>query len=100
MQQDCPIRWLFLRIRNELNVVQINSAQKNRALLLLTSLLNILITEALIVQLINNYYYTEKEIKAILDSIIIIIDTRENENQHIISYFEKKKINYEIKIIS
>jgi mannose/fructose/N-acetylgalactosamine-specific phosphotransferase system component IID len=23
----------------------------------------------------NNYYYTDKEIKAILDSIIIIIDT-------------------------
>lgn len=48
-------------------------------------------------QLINNYYYTEKEIKAMLDSIIIIIDTRENDNKHIIDYFEKKKIAYETK---
>jgi ERCC4-type nuclease len=45
----------------------------------------------------NNYYYTDKEIKAILDSIIIIIDTRENDNKHIIDYFEKKKISYEIR---
>ena len=48
-------------------------------------------------QAINNYYYTGKEIKLILDSIIIIIDTREQENEHIINYFEKKKISYEIK---
>jgi len=48
-------------------------------------------------QLINNYYYTDKEIKVILDSIIIIIDTRENDNKHIIDYFEKKKIAYETK---
>ena len=40
-------------------------------------------------QAINNYYYTDKEIKAILDSIIIIIDTRENDNKHIIDYFDK-----------
>ena len=48
-------------------------------------------------QAINNYYYTGKEIKAILDSIIIIIDTRERDNKHIIDYFEKKKIAYENK---
>ena len=46
---------------------------------------------------LNNYHYTDKEIKAILDSLIIIIDTRENENKHIIDYFEKKKISYEIR---
>jgi len=48
-------------------------------------------------QYFNNYYYTDKEIKVILDSIIIIIDTRERDNKHIIDYFEKKKISYEIK---
>jgi len=48
-------------------------------------------------QYFNNYYYTEKEIKAILDNLIIIIDTREQDNKHIIDYFEKKKIAYETK---
>ena len=48
-------------------------------------------------QYFNNYYYTDKEIKVILDSIIIIIDTREQDNKHIIDYFEKKKIAYETK---
>lgn len=48
----------------------------------------------------NNYYYTDKEIKAILDSIIIIIDSGEQENKHIIDYFEKKKIAYKIKKIN
>ncbi len=43
---------------------------------------------------LNNYHYTDKEIKAILDSIIIIIDTREQENEHITDYFDKKKIAY------
>ncbi|MBP7654319.1 ERCC4 domain-containing protein [Candidatus Dependentiae bacterium] len=42
----------------------------------------------------NYYYYTDSEIKELLKSIIILTDTREQENKHIISYFDKKKIGY------
>ena len=44
--------------------------------------------------MVQLYRYTDKEIDDILKSIVILIDTREQENQHIIKYFEQKKINY------
>ena len=40
------------------------------------------------------YKYTDKEMKKILDSLVILIDTREQSNQHIIDFFNKKGINY------
>ena len=46
--------------------------------------------------MINQYNYTDKQINQILSEMIILIDTREQENQHIKNYFEKKKINYRI----
>ena len=46
--------------------------------------------------MINQYNYTDKQINQILSEMIILIDTREQENKHIINYFEKKKINYRI----
>lgn len=42
------------------------------------------------------YKFTEKEIKKILDSIVILIDTKEKNNKHIIDFFEKKKYQYKI----
>ena len=38
--------------------------------------------------------YTETELKNLLKSLTIIVDTRENQNKHIIDYFDKKKIPY------
>lgn len=40
------------------------------------------------------YKYSEMEIKKLLKSITVIIDTREKENSHITGHFEKKKISY------
>lgn len=42
-----------------------------------------------------NYKYTDKEITELLKTITILIDTREQKNQHILEYFESKKIPYE-----
>lgn len=44
----------------------------------------------------NLYKYSDKEIKAILDSITVLIDTREKsgKNNHILNYFDKHKINW------
>ena len=42
------------------------------------------------------YKFNQKEIKKILDSLVIIVDTRENANSHIIDFFNNKKIPYSI----
>lgn len=44
--------------------------------------------------MIQYYRYTETELKKLLKSITIVIDTREQENSAIINYFDKKKIPY------
>lgn len=44
--------------------------------------------------MVQLYKYTEAELKEILKSIIVLIDSREQENVHIIDYFDKKKIEY------
>ncbi len=38
--------------------------------------------------------FTDKEIDNILDNIVIIIDTREKKNKHILSYFDHNNIKY------
>ena len=43
------------------------------------------------------YYYTQKQEKELLKSIVILIDTREQENDHIIKWFEAKRIPYKSK---
>lgn len=40
------------------------------------------------------YKYTDKELKMLLASMLILIDTREQEAEHITNYFDKKQINY------
>lgn len=42
------------------------------------------------------YRYTDTELKKLLAGMTVIVDTREQENQHIIDYFEKNKILYEV----
>lgn len=44
--------------------------------------------------MLERYKYTDKEIKSILNSIVVLIDTREQSNNHIIKWLEDKKINY------
>lgn len=44
--------------------------------------------------MIRQYRFTDKELKDLLKSITIIVDTREQANQHIIKYFENRKIPY------
>ena len=41
------------------------------------------------------YHFTETEIKHLLGSMVVLIDTRENENGHITEYLSKKKIPWE-----
>jgi ERCC4-type nuclease len=43
----------------------------------------------------NHYRYTDKEMKCLLSNITILVDTREQQHQHILDYFEFKKIQYE-----
>lgn len=41
------------------------------------------------------YRYTESELKELLNSIVIIVDTREQKNAHITDYFDARQISYE-----
>ena len=43
------------------------------------------------------YHFTDGEIKKLLASMVILIDTREQDNGHLIRYFDQKKIPYESK---
>lgn len=43
---------------------------------------------------LETYYFTEKEGKEILKNLVYLIDTREQENEHIISCLEKKNAKY------
>jgi ERCC4-type nuclease len=44
------------------------------------------------------YKFSDAEIKKLLtENLEIIVDTREQQNQHILDYFTKKKVKYEVK---
>lgn len=40
------------------------------------------------------YKFTDKEMDKIKNSIVILVDTKEQRNEHIVSFFDKKKIQY------
>ena len=40
------------------------------------------------------YKYTETELKNLLQSIVVVVDTREKVNKHVTDWFDKKKIPY------
>lgn len=42
--------------------------------------------------MISDYHYTESEQKQLLKSLVILVDTRENVNDHITGYFNSKGI--------
>lgn len=41
-----------------------------------------------------HFKYTDTELKKLAKSLVITIDTREQENSHVTSYFDSKKIGY------
>jgi ERCC4-type nuclease len=43
---------------------------------------------------IQLYRYTDKEMAELLSTITVLVDTREQKNEHIIQYFDSKKINH------
>ena len=47
--------------------------------------------------ILQHYRWTEAEIKQILSTLTIIVDTREQKNQHILDYLRKKEIPYIIR---
>lgn len=51
-------------------------------------------------QIFNLYKYTDKEIDEITNSMVILVDTREKENSHIIEWLDKKKIAHKSKALS
>jgi ERCC4-type nuclease len=45
------------------------------------------------------YNYSDSEIKKLLKTIVVLVDTREKENQQITDYFSKKKIVWKSKAL-
>lgn len=43
------------------------------------------------------YKFTDKELNKIIKNMAVIVDTREQNNNHIIDFFEEKKIKYIVK---
>lgn len=46
--------------------------------------------------MINSYRYTDKEKDSLVKSMVILVDTREQKNEHILKYFEQRNIQYKI----
>ena len=43
------------------------------------------------------FHFTDKEIKTLLGSMVVLIDSREQCNDHLLSYFDQKKVKYEVR---
>lgn len=43
------------------------------------------------------YQFTDAEVKKLLNSLVIIVDTREQQNEHITAYLSKKGVPYKVK---
>jgi ERCC4-type nuclease len=50
--------------------------------------------------MIQWFKYTDKQRDALLSSINILVDSREQQNKHITDYFDKKNIQYSTKALS
>jgi ERCC4-type nuclease len=44
-----------------------------------------------------HYKFNDKELKTILDSLVIIVDTREQKNTHILDYFRRKEVPFKLR---
>lgn len=47
--------------------------------------------------MLNLYKYTDKEKEELIKSLVVLVDRREKVNEHIIEWFDKKKIPYKNK---
>lgn len=47
--------------------------------------------------MLDKYKYTDTELKKLLKSIVILVDTREQKNNHILKWFDDNDISYEKK---
>ena len=47
--------------------------------------------------MIKHYKYTDKELNTLLKSMVILVDSREQVNQHLTKYWDSKKIPYTVK---
>ena len=45
------------------------------------------------------FYFTEGQLKKLIKSMVILVDTRQKQNSHITDYFEAKKIPYKTKAL-
>ena len=52
-----------------------------------------------VIEVFNQYKYTDKEVEEIIKSMIILVDTREKKMDHITEYFDKAKIPYKKKAL-
>ena len=43
------------------------------------------------------FHFTDKEIRQLLGSMVVLVDTREQCNQHLLAYFDQKKVKYEVR---
>lgn len=46
--------------------------------------------------MLEMFKYTDKEIKELLKSMVILVDSREQQNSHILKFFDEKKIPYRV----
>ena len=49
--------------------------------------------------MIDIFKYTDKEIDELISSIVILVATREKKHDHILEYFDRKKISYKKKAL-
>lgn len=49
--------------------------------------------------MLDLYYFTKGEADKILRSMVVLIDTREQKNDHIVEYLKKKNISYETRAL-
>lgn len=49
--------------------------------------------------MIDIFKYTDKEMDELISSMVVLVDTREKKNEHILEYFDKKKISYKKKAL-
>ena len=47
--------------------------------------------------MLSKYKYTDRELEELIKSMVILIDTREKQNSHLIEYWDKKGILYKKK---
>lgn len=52
------------------------------------------------INILELYKYTDKEIDQLVKSIVILTDSREQKNQHILDWLDKKKIAHQTKALS